>query len=238
MVWLGLAWDAVAAKSADYCPQLALTPLARLAAQVGGDGSGSRTFGSLVRCAERAARYWNDQWMKCRIKRQHSLVFSATTNKPRNPLALANANTKQPSAQHNTTQHSSAQHKVIEEKPVLSFPKYPHPPDVWVLFALAGSDGIVSYRIVSYRTISHSTVPVGLWRTLLSDFRFGWIFGFVSSVLSFTMSTRRRPPEISYDLISPGSYLFKFIANFICCCSSAWHSFVQVRHCLSSLENS
>lgn len=144
----------------------------------------------------------------------------------------------QNSPAHNTTQHSTAQHKVIEEKPVLSFPKYPHPPDVWVLFALAGSDGIVSYRIVSYRTVSHSTVPVGLWRTLLSDFRFGWIFGFVSSVLSATTSTRRRPPEISYDLISPGSYLFKFIANFICCCSSAWHSFVQVRHSLSSLENS
>lgn len=181
MVWLGLAWDAVAAKSADYCPQLALTPLARLAAQVGGDGSGSRTFGSLVRCAERAARYWNDQWMKCRIKRQHSLVFSATTNKPRNPLALANANTKQPSTQHNTTQHSTAQHKVIEEKPVLSFPKYPHIHPMCGCF-LRWPDRMGSYRIGSYRIV--------LYRIVRSQLVFGALSWVISDSDGFSVSFR------------------------------------------------
>jgi len=58
----------------------------------------------------------------------------------------------------------------------------------------------------------------------------------ISNSVRFSVSFRvlwvlvgNSPPEISYDLISPGSYLFKFIANFICCCCSAWHSFVQVR---------
>jgi len=42
-------------------PQLALTPLARFLCGTKWAAVEVGLFGSLVRCAERAARYWNDQ---------------------------------------------------------------------------------------------------------------------------------------------------------------------------------
>lgn len=194
---------------------------------------------ALVCCAERAARYWNDQWMKCGIKKQHFTFVSyryeyepqfasspacQPTNKPLNPLPerrsfLGNANTQR----HRSPNPAEQQQTSSRCSPLipLAVTHSIHSACVGVA-ALAG-------RLVG--SLDLNTFDALEWVLCASC----WIFVFISSWVRFVGALSEiclLRLRSGYDLILPGSYLFKFITNFLfMSLRCLTFIYISVKHC-------